>query len=326
MDRRPHETAKRNASLAIVASMVLQLNALGLVLDALAKKHGKALRALETFLDINDEVLNPTPAQRVWNYAILIGFLMVWLLDTVVFGPAAAHLVRRAIPHIPILSPIVGFVAAVLAPLALISIEALLGSVAHKYGDRHSPDFHRGKQVAAICAGLCVATAATVMVVSLDLAGNEAKGGSDDELSYHQWSLYSLAAITLLLHGTILILADKGATAKEFAAAQFKRWKLAKPVAALREALAKKRTEFVKLGTAYIQAVFTLVQTYGEPVPWGPFCEEALEQFRRHFPHLRIAAGSLPASPDAALREGEGPTARKTQDDDVIDVDPEHAN
>jgi len=327
MDRRPHETAKRNALVIAIAAMVRQLNALGLVLRELERKYTEAVRALETFLEINEEILNPTTRQRSWHYIVLGGFVVAWLLDTIVFGPAASHLVRRAVPSIPILTPVLGFVAAVGVPLLIISVEVLLGSLVHRFGDRRSPDFHRGKQIAAAFGGISVAVAITVIVLSLDLAQQEANGGGDGELSYHQMSFYALALLTLALHLSILFLGEKGAAAKDFAIAHLKLWKLERVVAGIRKALAKKRAEFVELATTYIQEVGTVVQTYGEVIPWGPFCDAAEEQFRRHFPHLRIAAGSLSPTPDAARRPGGRPSGQATHDDDVvIEVDPENAN
>ena len=311
--RRPHETVKRNASLVTVGAKVRLLNALGLILQALERKHAEVLRDLEAFLEMNEEILNPTTRQRTWHYTVLIGLGIAWVLDIIVFGPAAAHVARRGMPYLPILTPLLSLLAALLVPLMLIGIESLLGALVHRYGDRRSPDFHRGKQLAAAFAGICVATSVTAMVLSLDLAGNEAKGGSDSELSYHQIAFYALALTTLALHLTILFLGEKGAAAKDFAVARYKRWKLEGVVAELQKAIEKRRAEFVDLGASYIQEVYLLVLTYGEPVPWGPFCEEALEQFRRHFPGIAVANALASSCPKKV-----GPASTRPADDDVV--------
>lgn len=71
-----------------------------------------------------------------------------------------------------------------------------------------------------------------------------------------------------------------------------------------RAPLATAHADFVDQGTTYLQAVEAHTSTFGERLPFGPFCEAALQLFAEHFPYVRLPRPAAPRMSPSKSRSG----------------------
>lgn len=316
-----HTDAMCEKSARRAAELVQDLNTLGDDASKLSRRFIPAARALAAFQVKNSAILNPAASDLTWHVMVGLGLIVVYLLDVIVFGSAAAHIVRRGLPYVPIGTEVIAFLARVIVPGLILVFELLLGSLVHRFGDRASKHFNRRKQVAFVVFGIGVAGAITAIVLSLDLASRAAAGQNDSAISFHQMVFYALAGLTLIFHVVVLFLGERGAAAKDFVVAKLTERKLRRAVLKWQEPYEEAHTAFVKAAVVYLQTAETHLRAYGAQLPFGPFSEEALEPFREHFPDRGLPGvdGPKTASPKrSGSWAGGGPD--EEQGGEVIDM------
>lgn len=311
--------AARTESRKGIKAKVQPLNALGATVTQCKEQHARAVRALAEYVVRADSILHPPPHEMTWHVMIVTGVLVLWMLDCIVAGNPAAHLVRRAFPYVPVVTEILTTAARLVVPALIIAMELLLGSLVYRYGSQ-SPHRNRLLQLAAAVAGIGIAAAVTTMALMLDLAGQAVSGQEHGSLGFHQIVYYALAAVTLLLRLVVLFLSRPGAAAKDFVVAKLTARKLRKAEAKAKRPYQQHDATFVALAISYLQAVKDHFDAFGEKVPYGPFTETTQALLHEHFPHIfpPVTPKHPPGLPTTAQKS---PSSTWHEDDDVIDAE-----
>lgn len=311
--------AARTESRKVIKAKVKPLNALAATVTQCKEQHARAVRALAEYVVRADSILHPPPHELTWHVMIVTGVLVLWMLDCIVAGNPAAHLVRRAFPYVPVVTEILTTAARLVVPALIIAMEVLLGSLVYRYGSQ-SPYRNRPLQLAAAAAGIAIAGMVTTMALMLDLAGQAASGQERGDLGFHQIVYYALAVLTFVLHLVVLFLGRPGAAAKDWVVAKLTARKLRKAEAKAKRPYQQHDRDFVDLATSYLQAVKEHVDAFGEKIPYGPFTETTQALLHEHFPDIfpPVTPKKSPSLPTATPKPSSTPWK---EDDDVLDAE-----